>query len=567
MKKYIWIAVALVFGACTREEFVSEPAAEQVYTMTLQATKAVVEVPTRALNWHEGKLCAQWAAGETVKVYKQEGETYTELGTLTAQSDGASAVLSGTLSGAIAKADHLALFYKSGAFSYVKQVGILYSSTGSGSIEKNYDFARGDAIVDSTDGGVITVKDMANPSSSVISFESQQAIVHFNLKYGGASLTGVDLAIFDDNKNLVYNDDVVGGTSGKGYLTINRTSSEFYVAIRSNGEMDLTLDTKDAGGQRYSFEKSGVVFEHGKYYEITVNMGKLYNFEDSPLDSDFTAHNGDFLKGYMGGKHKISIEDGATVTLRDLQVAGGSGPTGNEYPWAGLTCEGDATIILSTDGSSNSITGFNKEYPGIYVPEGKTLTIRGKASLTVQSSITDNRSGAAIGGVVDGPACGNIRIEGGTINATAGKYSAAIGGADSKACGNITITGGTITARANSYGPGIGAGDNGSCGNIEITGGTINARGGYGVPGIGASASGSCGDITIGSGVTNVTSRTDAPGTDARFSIGYSTYFNPARSTCGVISIGGTVYYDGSAFASPEFETALEADPFVYPAS
>lgn len=52
-----------------------------------------------------------------------------------------------------------------------------------------------------------------------------------------------------------------------------------------------------------------------------------------------------------------------------------------DYKWAGLTCLGDATLILE-DGTNNTVKGFHRWYPGIFVPEGKTLTIRGGAQGT-----------------------------------------------------------------------------------------------------------------------------------------------------------------------------------------
>lgn len=56
-----------------------------------------------------------------------------------------------------------------------------------------------------------------------------------------------------------------------------------------------------------------------------------------------------------------------------------------------------------------------------------------------------NRWAACIGGAADLP-CGNIVIEGGTITASGGAYSAGIGGGSGGNCGTITITGGKVTA-------------------------------------------------------------------------------------------------------------------------
>jgi hypothetical protein len=233
-----------------------------------------------------------------------------------------------------------------------------------------------------------------------------------------------------------------------------------------------------------------------------------------------TVEDGYTLTGTLGAKVKISIADGATVTLDGVTI---NGVNNNSYSWAGINCLGDATIILS---GTNTVKGFYDEYPGIHVPQDKTLTIDGSGSLTASSK------GFACGiGGGDNKSCGNIVIAGGTITATGGNNSAGIGGGNSGSCGNISITGGTITANGGGGGAGIGIGDGGSCGNISITGGTINATGGNQAAGIGGGYGGSCGNITITNGVTSVTA---TKGNSAQHSIGagYS-------GSCGTVTIGG----------------------------
>ena len=78
---------------------------------------------------------------------------------------------------------------------------------------------------------------------------------------------------------------------------------------------------------------------------------------------------GGILAGTLNANVKVSIADGATVRLRKATI---SGTNSYSCRWAGLSCEGDATIILDF---SNDVKGFYYLYPGIHVPEGKTLTI------------------------------------------------------------------------------------------------------------------------------------------------------------------------------------------------
>ena len=208
----------------------------------------------------------------------------------------------------------------------------------------------------------------------------------------------------------------------------------------------------------------------------------------------------------MASNVKISIAAGATVTLKDVNITN----LGVGFDWAGITCEGDATLVLegtNTVCAGRGSDGYNN-YPGIWIAPGKTLTIQGDGTLTAYSN-ADSPYAAGIGGGYK-IACGNIVINSGTITATGGWNAAGIGGGNSASCGNITINGGTVTATGGTYGAGIGcgaAGENqGSCGNITISGGTVEATGGENAAGIGGgSTNGVCGTITITKGVTSVT--------------------------------------------------------------
>ena len=211
------------------------------------------------------------------------------------------------------------------------------------------------------------------------------------------------------------------------------------------------------------------------------------------------------ISGTGGTDAHITIADGATVTLSNLTL---NNISIDNY-WSGITCEGDATIILA-DGTTNIIEAGNRGYAGIYVPIGKTLTIRGNGTLNVSGKNSNDygmvNSAAGIGANYgSGRGCGNINIEGGTIIAEGGYYSAAIGGSHYGGCGDITISGGTVTVTGfYETSIGIGSGGYASCGNITITSGVTrltSTRGDESVYNIGCGEKGSCGVITIG-GVT-----------------------------------------------------------------
>ena len=246
----------------------------------------------------------------------------------------------------------------------------------------------------------------------------------------------------------------------------------------------------------------------------------------SKLTAAYEAQNGETLTGKLAGNYKISIAAGATVTLDGVTING----VNNECAWAGITCEGDATIILK-DGSTNTVTGFNSNYPGIQVSSEETLTIKGTGSLEASS----NGYGAGIGGGYN-INCGNIIIEGGTITATGGSSAAGIGSGTSGSCGDITISGGTVNATGGEGGAGIGSGNSGSCGDITISGGSVTATGGANAAGIGSGYQGNCVAIEISGGTVTANGGDKAAGIGS----GYKAGCGNIKITSGVTSVTPT---------------------------
>ena len=235
--------------------------------------------------------------------------------------------------------------------------------------------------------------------------------------------------------------------------------------------------------------------------------------------------NGHILTGTGGADTKVTIADGATVTLSGVSITA-IGNDGN-HRWPGISCLGDATITLG-ESTTNTVKGGYYS-SGIYVPVNKTLSIQGSGTLNA----TGFTGAAGIGSGYDHSSCGNITISGGNITAKGGKYAAGIGsGYDHSSCGNITISGSTVTARGGIHGAGIGTGGNySSCGNITISGGTVNASGDSAAAGIGGGYDhSSCGNITINDGIVNADGNAAGIGSGNNY------------SSCGDITIsGGTV--------------------------
>ena len=75
------------------------------------------------------------------------------------------------------------------------------------------------------------------------------------------------------------------------------------------------------------------------------------------LDSEtgeVTLQDGNGLTGTGGANTHVTIADGATVTLSGVDITGIS--TDQSHQWAGITCLGDAVIILD-EGTTNDVKG------------------------------------------------------------------------------------------------------------------------------------------------------------------------------------------------------------------
>ena len=520
MKRYLnyirFFSVMLITGvaiaACSSSDDIvkeepQQPTGPKTYTMTVQASKG--GEGTRALTPDGSTLNATWAAGEAVTVYNVTKGADLE-GTLVAQSSGVSTTLKGNLTGTIEDGDKLQLKFCSP--DYENQNGTLEY------IASHCDYAE--ANVTATVSGTSVTTGNAN-------FVNQQAIVKFTLKQK-ADGSNVNIPA---STALTVND-------GTNDYTITPTSATnvLFVAIPPTGTVNLSTTV---GGISYSYNKTGANLVAGSYYDISVKMNRdLVNLTN--VTENTTLFDGDVVTGTLGVNKKISIADGAAVTLNGVTI---NGTNDGSYRWAGLTCLGDATINLA-DGTTNTVKGFYHSYPGIQAAkragEGKeyTLTIQGTGTLDASS----NGYGAGIGGG-SSISCGNITINSGTVIATGADAAAGIGAGRSTSCGNITISGGTVTAtggNGNYVGAaGIGGGTYGSstCGVISISGGTITATGGYNAPGIGCGSGSTCEAITISGG--KVTAKGGSGGTGIGNGAG-------SGSNCGDIEIsGGTVTATG----------------------
>ena len=323
--------------------------------------------------------------------------------------------------------------------------------------------------------------------------------------------------------------------------TLDVASTEFTVEMPELTSQTVNIFATDGSGNCWYCTQENMSFAIGQTYQSSPTMTALDEDNSKPLYK-------------ITATSDVTIPDGKTVVLSGVNISGGS-----------ITCDGSVTMILM---GANTVTATGSNAAIKIGGPGTTLTITGSGSLTAQGGVeaagigTDRNENGEL-------SFGNIVINGGTVTATGGDEGAGIGtgladgqyASASITCGDITINGGTVTAIGGLYGAGIGTGttmsDGGSasitCGDITINGGTVTATGGDYGPGIGTgvflkygyeTASNRCGAITIGAGVTSVTA---TKGSGSPNSIGKG-YASGGTQNFGTITIGGTIYWDGSAY-------------------
>ena len=393
-------------------------------------------------------------------------------------------------------------------------------------ISANFDYAFAEIPISDYD---FRNQDVLVLTDDVV-FTNQQAIAKFSF--------------VDENGNALNVTGLTVSTITQSFsATLTAPCADVYMALPSIQNTNVTL-TATANGAEYKTTLKKQSFKRGKYYpmSLTIERKSSSKIDLSKLTSHITLMDGDELTGTLDGttqRVKLTIADGATVTLNDAQILGAESNQDQDQ-WAGITRAGNATIILK---GTNQVVTFNRYRAAIQAgPVGSTLTIKGDGNLTV--GLTENHScETAIGSSYSIP-CGNIVIEGGNITATAG-HGAAIGSAYESSCDDITITGGSVTAFG-AGGAGIGSSSNSSCGDITITGGTIFAQGSDGQTGIGSANMGSCGNITISYSKSFVSVKAICIGKYA-FAIGPS-IISYSVSQCGTITFDGIIVLQGNSY-------------------
>lgn len=317
---------ASAFTACSNNDEQANVLPVNTYTITVNATKGddVSSAPSnRALSIVGTTLTATWTKDDVVAVYKSESN----LGNLKAQSDGASTTLSGTLTGSVSAGDELTLKFLSP--NYTSQDGTLDY------IAANCDYATATVNVSAINGNNIT--------TTPASFANQQAIVKFSLLKGTSPLSASPLVV------------TVDGTSYT--VTPASATDVLYVAIPGFSSKNVAL-AATVGSDTYTYAKTGVTFDNGKYYTVSVKMslvktlanatiddigkivdadGKLYNTADEATSPAamiaYISSKGHGLAIACADQSATQTFNGGTLAVKPADVEGGTWKMPTREDW------------------------------------------------------------------------------------------------------------------------------------------------------------------------------------------------------------------------------------------
>jgi hypothetical protein len=154
----------------------------------------------------------------------------------------------------------------------------------------------------------------------------------------------------------------MGTSYGNITVTPDAAASEYAVALRNeNASADNYTLTATVGASTYTFEKSGVTFENGKYYSITVKM--------QPKKVSSITLNKSSINLTIGSKQTLSVSSVSPDDAVDKSVTWSSDATGVATVNATTgevtaVAEGTATITATAnDGSGTTATCSVKVYP------------------------------------------------------------------------------------------------------------------------------------------------------------------------------------------------------------
>ena len=186
---------------------------------------------------------------------------------------------------------------------------------------------------------------------------------------GSGDMQIEELELFESNYGTAYGD-----------LTVTPASatSEIFVALRNeNGSADTYTLSANVGGKKYAFSKSGVTFQNGKYYEITVKMTEQTASTVEWIFSEMSGHP-DLYMGYtykgvtLSGDGDLNFEYGNLMAMGSCTF---TAPAGKHFKSIVI----NATMMANISGTGWTSGGEPGNWTSTWTGDASSVTFSGMA--------------------------------------------------------------------------------------------------------------------------------------------------------------------------------------------
>ena len=204
--------------------------------------------------------------------------------------------------------------------------------------------------------------DMPNASNAEQDFDADAPGQYQYFRLEISAIRGGNCMQMSEMRLFSYERFEMGTTYGSITVTPDAAASELTVALRNeNASADTYTLTATVGGATYNYTKSGVTFENGQYYSITVKM--------QPKKVSYITLNKSSINLTIGSTQTLSVSSVSPADAVDKSVTWSSSATGvaTVDPSTGevtAVAEGTATITATAnDGSGTTATCSVTVYP------------------------------------------------------------------------------------------------------------------------------------------------------------------------------------------------------------
>ena len=343
--RYLTIAVlGLVMAACSSDIASEQPVvSHQGKGISFSATISMKGSATRSVMTEStSTISAAWKSGdELALVYEVSGQKQVTKATMTV-SDDKSATITATIAEGVTTGTTVKLLYpysrvcddpaEAATYGTISEDALAGQDGTLETIANDYDLCQGDGEFTLMSDGTASLK-------ADVTMASQIAIWKLSLSDGTNAIKATQVNIVKGEDELMV---MVMPEEG--------TFSEFYVAVPavSNGTINISAATSEGD---YTYTKTGVTLEAGKYYQSAVTMTASVN----ATYRVYTA------KDTYTDETTPSTATTLTCTVTPGNLAAGTYVVSGTATCAGdLTLTGDVDLILE-DECLNPAEGYSRQ--------------------------------------------------------------------------------------------------------------------------------------------------------------------------------------------------------------